>query len=490
MRRGGVAAPWLLITAAATSACGGSAGVVVGSKAFTEGVVLGEIVTATLSAASIPASHRRQLGGTRVLWEALRSGEIDLYVEYTGTLSEEILGGIPADDLTGLRRAVAAEGVALGEPLGFANRYGLGLLESTASRLGLRSISDLSSAGPLRYGLSNEFLDRADGWPGLAAAYGLSSQVRGLQHDLAYRALAAGEVDLVDVYTTDAEIPRYGVRVLADDRGYFPDYRALVAYRADLESRHPAALAALTSLEGRIDVDEMAAMNAAVKIDGRSETEVAARFLGLTATPDSSLGEALLARTVEHLSLVVVSLAAAILLAVPLGVVASRRPRLGRVVLAVAGVLQTIPSLALLVFMIPLLGIGAAPAIAALFLYSILPVLRNTVTGLGGISRSLTDSADALGLTRAARLRLVELPLAAPTILAGIKTAAVINIGTATLGALIGAGGYGQPILTGIRLADTGLILQGAIPAALLALLAQALFALVERLVVSPGLRL
>ncbi len=473
-------------------ACAPDSGqLIVGSKAFTEGVVLGEIATAAVASEGVAVVHRRQLGGTRVLWEALRRGEIDAYVEYTGTLSEEILGGLPADDLPGLRQAVAPEGVSIGEPLGFTNRYALGVLEATATRLRLGAISDLQRVPELRYGLSNEFLDRADGWPGLSAAYGLDHEVRGLQHDLAYRALAAGEIDLVDVYTTDAEIPRYGIRVLLDDKGYFPDYRAVVLYRSDLERRNPRALAAITSLQGSIDVDRMAAMNAAVKLDGRSEASVAAEFLGQRPPRESAgMRTDLVLRTREHLALVAVSLSAALLVALPLGVVAARRPGLGRVVLSVAGVVQTIPSLALLVFMIPLLGIGAPPAIAALFLYSILPILRNTTTGLTGIPGSLLESADALGLPRRARLRLVELPLAAPTILAGIKTAAVINIGTATLGALIGAGGYGQPILTGIRLADTNLILQGAVPAALLALVAQALFGLFERLVVSRGLRL
>ncbi len=133
---------------------------------------------------------------------------------------------------------------------------------------------------------------------------------------------------------------------------------------------------------------------------------------------------------------------------------------------------------------------GTATAIAALFLYSLLPIVRNTHTGLVGIDAALIDSADALGLPAGARLRLVELPLALPAILAGIKTSAVINIGTATLGALIGAGGYGQPILTGIRLDDMGLILEGAVPAAGLAIIAQLGFDALERRLVPKGLRL
>jgi osmoprotectant transport system permease protein len=236
-------------------------------------------------------------------------------------------------------------------------------------------------------------------------------------------------------------------------------------------------------------------MNARTKLDGVAETQVAATFvretLGVAATAETeSMWDRLWRNTRDHLGLVAVSLGAAILVAVPLGVLAARRRDLGQAILAVTGVIQTIPSLALFVFMIPLLGIGGPPAMVALFLYSLLPIVRNTHAGLAGISTSLRESAEALGLPAPARLRLIELPLAGRSILAGIKTSAVINVGTATLGALIGAGGYGQPILTGIRLDDVGLILEGAVPAALLALAVQGLFEIFERAVVPRGLRL
>jgi osmoprotectant transport system permease protein len=189
--------------------------------------------------------------------------------------------------------------------------------------------------------------------------------------------------------------------------------------------------------------------------------------------------------------LVGISLAAAITVAIPLGIAAARRPRLGAVILSGAGVIQTIPSLALLVFMIPWLGLGAKPALVALFLYSLLPIIRNTATGLRDIPPSLRESAEALGLPPGARLRQIELPLASRAILAGIKTAAVINVGTATIGALIAAGGFGQPILTGVRLYDLSMILfEGAIPAAVLALAVQGAFDLAERFLVPRGLRL
>ena len=195
-------------------------------------------------------------------------------------------------------------------------------------------------------------------------------------------------------------------------------------------------------------------------------------------------------RTKEHLALVGLSLLAAIVVAVPLGVAAAKVRWLETPVLGLVSVAYTIPALALLVFMLPLLGIGAPPALAALFLYSLLPIVRNTHAGLKGIAPELAESAAALGLPARVRLRRVELPLAAPSVLAGVQTSAVINVGTATLGALVGAGGYGQPILTGIRLDDLGLILEGAVPAAVLALAVQGLFSLAGRVAVPRGLRL
>ncbi len=470
----------------------------IGSKKFTESVILAELAAHLLRSSGIEARHRRELGGTQILWHALLAGEIDLYPEYTGTLREEILGGaLPAGrDLKRLQQVLAAQGVQMSNPLGFNNTYALGMAEHRAEALGLRSISELRDHPELKLGFSNEFMNRADGWPGLKRHYGLPhSDVFGLDHDLAYRGLESGRLDVTDLYATDAEIQYYRLRVLKDERGYFPDYSAVFLYRADLKERAPEAVAALRRLEGRIPEAAMIALNARAKLERVAETQVAAEFLkerlGLTVRAElEGIGTRLWRHTLEHLSLVGISLTAAILVAVPLGILAARRPFLGQAVLGAAGILQTIPSLALLVFMIPFLGIGGPPAIVALFLYSLLPILRNTYTGLRTIPRAIIESAEALGLTHSARLRLVELPMASRAILAGIKTSAVINVGTATLGAVIGAGGYGQPILTGIRLDDTGLILEGAIPAAVLALLVQGLFELAERRLVPKGLLL
>jgi osmoprotectant transport system permease protein len=472
----------------------------VASKAFTESVIVGEITTGVLERRGIPARHLRDLGGTRVVWDALVRGQVDVYPEYTGTLSQEIFGGKVRPDALG--PALAAKGLELGPSLGFEDGYALGMREEVAERLGIRRISDLRAHPELRFGFSNEFMDRADGWRALQQAYALpQTKVRGLDHELAYRGLRAGALDVVDLYSTDPEIQAEQLRVLEDDRHHFPEYRAVLVLRADLKQRVPGARAALETLRDRIDAPAMSAMNAQARLRHVPETTVAAEFLkthlddGARAAPSVDSRQPgrthrILTRLGEHLTLVGISLGLSLVVAVPLGVLAARRRRVGQAVLAVVGVVQTIPSLALLVLMIPLLGIGTRPAIAALFLYGLLPIVRNTHAGLVGIAPDLRESADALGLPPLFRLLRVELPLAAPSILAGVKTSAVIAVGTATLGALVGAGGFGQPILTGIRLADTGLLLEGALPSAALALGVEAAFDGLERWVVPRGLRL
>lgn len=467
--------------------------VVVGSKNFTESVVLGEIARLAARENGVDVQHRQALGGTRILWRALTHGDIDAYPEYTGTLTHELLHGVPPNaGIDVLRARLKPLGIGITNPLGFNNTYAIGMRAKEAEKLHIRSISDLAQHPDLKLAFSNEFMNRADGWPGLKAAYRLPMNARGMDHDLAYRALAAGAVDAIDLYSTDAEIAYYHLQVLKDDKHYFPRYDAVYLYRLDLDQRAPRFVAALNNLAGSIDAGQMRAMNKAVKLDGKDASVAAAAFLGVDAGNNTSgnFWPQLARYTLEHLALVGISLSLAILIAVPLGILAARRRRLGQVVLGLTGILQTVPSLALFVFMIPLFGIGAEPAIAALFLYSLLPIVRNTYAGLTGIDPSLLESAAALGLPPRIRLWRVELPLALRSILAGIKIAAVINVGTATLGALIGAGGYGQPILTGIRLDDIGLIMEGAVPAALLALAMQGVFEIIERVLTPRGLRL
>jgi len=479
-----------------------AAELVVGSKRFTESYILGEIAAQTARAADEgQVVHQQGMGNTAILFEALKSGGIHLYPDYTGTVGRELLKS-EATDLESLNRGLQPLGLGVAVLLGFNNTYALALRESEAERLGLRTIGDLAKHPELKLGLSHEFLQRNDGWPGLKKAYDLPQTPSGLDHGLAYEAIAAKQIDVMDIYSTDAKIAKYKLRVLDDDKHYFPEYAAVLVYRLDVPKRFPGAWAALTKLQGSINAEQMIAMNAAAELDGKSFTAVAQSALAQTsgtktAAPTGRVGLMALLfgpdfwkLTRQHLMLVFVSLAFAVGAGVPLGVWAARQRHAAQPILATVGVIQTVPSLALLAFLIPLLGmIGTIPALVALFLYSLLPIVRNTYSGLIDIPPHLRESARALGLPAGARLRLIELPLAARSILSGIKTSAVINVGTATIAAFIGAGGYGERIVTGLALNDNNWLLAGAIPAAVLALLVQGLFEIGDRRLIPAGLR-
>jgi osmoprotectant transport system permease protein len=470
----------------------------VGSKRFAESDILGEIVVQTANkVGEAKTVHQSDLGNTGIVYAALTHGDIDLYPEYTGTIALELLKLKTTPDIATLNRDLAPQGLAVGVPLGFNDGYALAMREDQAKQLSIANISDLSKHPDLRLGISQEFLNRADGWPGLKTAYGLPfTTPQGLDHGAAYAAIHDDQVDVIDIYSTDSQIKKYHLRVLNDDRKYFPSYDAVLIYRADLPQRFPKTWAALQGLQNTISADKMIAMNAQVEIDKQSSQAVAASFLsgGTLKTVKRSFwtvlfGPDFLLLTGQHLYLVFVSLLLSIIVGVPLGIAAARNARAAGPILSVVSLIQTIPSLALLAFLIPFLSIGAKPAIVALFLYSLLPIVRNTYTGLTDIARPLRESAIALGLTSGARLRLVELPLAARTIFAGIKTAAIINVGTATIAAFIGAGGYGERIQSGLGTLDNDQILAGAVPAAALALLVQVAFDLLDKAVVPEGLR-
>ncbi|MFN7085533.1 MAG: glycine betaine ABC transporter substrate-binding protein [Burkholderiales bacterium] len=476
----------------------------IGSKRFTESYILGEIVTqAAAAAGEARAVHRQGLGNTGIVFAALESGAIDAYPEYTGTVVFELLKRKASADLAELNHLLAPRGLGVAVPFGFNNTYALAMREERAAALGVAKLSDLARHPAIRLGLSQEFLNRADGWPALRRAYELPlAAPRGLDHGLAYEALASGQVDVIDIYSTDAKIGKYRLRVLVDDRGFFPAYEALLLYRLDVPHRFPRSWAALQHLQGRISASRMIAMNGEVELAGNSFAEVARRFLAARENPAAAtgnnrksfpailFGEDLGRLTLQHLLLVFASLALSAMMGIPLGIWAANSPRAAHWILATVGTLQTVPSLALLAFLITLMGtIGTVPAIIALFLYALLPIVRNTHSGLTDIAAPLRQAAQALGLPAAARLRLIELPLAARSIFAGVKTSAVINVGSATIAAFIGAGGYGERIVAGLAVNDNAMLLAGAVPAAVLALLVQWAFDALERRVIPRGLR-
>ena len=468
--------------------------IVLGSKKFTESFVLSELAKRSLEEAGFDVEHRQGMGGTIILWEALQQGSIAAYPEYTGTIQEEILKRPMAASAGELREQLAKYGVGVTEELGFNNTYALVMTRARANQLGIQKISDLSKHPELRLGLTHEFIGRHDGWGPLEKRYGLHmSDVRGIDHTLGYLALFNGEIDVKDAYTTDAKIGENDLVVLADDLKFFPQYRAVFLFRLDTP---PRAIQALRRLEGTLDEARMVHLN-----------EIAERTKDYSAAADryfeqigqvgnfnqhESLRHRLVRWTVRHLILVSLSMVIAIVIGIPLGIYASKEGLASEIVLTITGLIQTVPSLALLALLVPIpfLGIGPVTAVVALFLYGLLPIVRNTATGLRDISPQIRDAASVLALKRRTRLLKIFLPLASPSILAGIKTSTIITIGSATLAALIGAGGLGEPIISGLNLDDGATILEGAIPAALMAIAAQGLFSILDRFLIPRGLRL
>ena len=472
---------WLTIPAALAAQ---TRPVVIGSKTFTESYLLAEMMAQLLESRRIPVERQTGLGGTLVAFQALLSGEIDAYAEYSGTISHVILN-MDGDSTEGeLAAALAPLGVDLLPRLGFNNTYALTVTRETAAQYALGSISDLTDHPELRFGLSHEFRNRPDGWPGLKQAYNLPQDSSGIEHGLAYQALLESEIDVTDAYSTDGDLLRYDLVVLEDNLEFFPSYLAVLVARADLDTD---AKAALSLLADRLDDATMRSLNAEVVVEERTFAEVAGAFLlgqGLITSVQAetqSLWPTLGRNTLVHLKLTGIAVLLACIAGLGLALTVYRSPSLSAAVLYVAGLLQTIPSIALLALLIPIAGVGQVPAIIALFLYSLLPIARNAITALLTIDPLLRRVAVALGLTEIQQLRHVYVPLALPHVLTGVRIAAVVSIGTATLAAFIGAGGLGEPIVTGLALNDTGLILQGAIPAALLAVCAELFFEGLER---------
>ncbi len=465
----------------ATSSPAGAEVIRVGSKNFNESYVLGELVAQTLEASGFEVERKLGLGGTLICFEALRNGEIDVYVEYTGTLSQAILKLDGRPELDALNAELEKDRLRMLAPFGFDNTYAIAVREDVAAARGLVTIGDLAAASDLELVFSHEFLEREDGWPGLSRTYGLTSIPRGIEHGLAYQAISEGAIGVTDAYSTDGELVRYALRVLEDDRNYFPRYLAAPLIRRALPEE---AARALGRLAGTIDDEKMQALNAAVVFEQRSFADVAAEFLteqGVEVTlQEESVWQEIARDTLRHLQLTAMALGGAIVLGLGVSLAVYRRKRVAGGIIYAAGLMQTIPSIALLALMIPLFGIGMLPAVVALFLYSLLPILRNAITALTHVDPQLIKVSTALGLDQKEQLRYVLVPLSLPAIFAGIRTAAVISIGTATLAAFIGAGGLGDPIVEGLSLNRTDLIMQGALPAAALAILTELVFEIIE----------
>ena len=490
--------------------------IVVGSKNFEESRLLGEIFAQLLEdRTDLEVERRLGLAGTQVCFEALKTGAIDVYPEYTGTGLVSILGEPAKGGASQTLNRVRSEFLRQWDlwwlaPLGFENSFEIAVPQELAARERLRTLSDLARISKrLRGGFGHEFVGREDGLLGLQRIYGLEfASVQPFQHALKYQAAGAREVDAIDVYTTDARLLLYKLVVLQDDRGFFPPYEAAALVRGETLRTHPEVGSVLGLLAGAFDEESMRAFNLRLQEGKEDEAVVASdalRSLGLVRGEvrlerRASSGapglthylwderQALGRRILEHLGISALALLAGILVAVPLGLSLERVPGTAETAIRLLGTTQTIPSLALLAFFIPFLGVGTVPAVVALWIYSLYPIVRNTYTGVRTADPRAVEAATALGMTPGQILREIRLPLAAPVLMAGIRTAAVLTVGTATLAAFIGAGGLGEPIVTGLQLANSAMILSGAIPAALLALLVDGLLGWIERRLRPRGL--
>ena len=437
----------------------------VGSKRFTESYILGEVLIQTVKRAGASAEHKPGLGNTGIVFSALKAGSIDLYPEYTGTIAKEILKLEGAPGIDELNRALAPMGFGVAVPLGFSNSYALAMVDERAQALGIRTLSDLGKHRDLKLGLSQEFIGRADGWPGLKAAYGWPFPTpSGLDHGLAYEAIASGKIDVMDIYTTDAKIERFRLRTLEDDRKFFPRYDAVLLHRLDV----PEALSRSLARAGETGKEHRRAQDDPHERRGGAGEEDVCR-----GRSDAAYGRCTAHGQQEGFSLDAVCrrFLAPYCAAPAAGVRLARgehrarraaRHRRGKAARSRAtdsrhGRRDPDDPLARAV-RVPHCAARnhrhRRPRVIALFLYALLPIVRNTHAGLEAVGRGMRQAALALGLRPRERLRLIEVPLALPSILAGIKTSAVINVGTATIAAFIGAGGYGERIASGLALND------------------------------------
>jgi len=474
----------------------------IGSKRFTESYVLGELLTQQAQTKGT-AIHLAGLGNTGIVLSALQSGAIDVYPEYTGTIAREILKNPDYVTLQDLKEPLQRLGLGASIPLGFVDGYAIAVTQSTAQRLNLHSLKDLKQHPDLRLGLSAEFLQRADGWPVIAKAYDLQNlSPRAMDHGLAYDALTSGIIDGIDAYTTDARVLKDHIVLLKDDQEVLPPYAAVLLYRLEVPQQHPEEWKAVAQLEHTLSEEQMRSANALVDLEHATPV-VAAEVLRhalfqeghqpVSQDPGSNKN-GVWARSValmfsmeevklilQHLILVIIPVLAASLIGIPLGVAGASFPRLGRICLSGVGLLQTIPALALLALLIALINqIGTLPALITLFFYAMLPIVESTQSAFNNIDRHLRESAIALGAPWFKRTWYVELPVARSGIISGIRTAAVINVGGATLAAFVGGGGLGERIVGGLAVNDPALLIAGAIPAAVLALTIQLLMGRIQ----------
>jgi osmoprotectant transport system permease protein len=459
--------------------------VVVGSKSFSESVILAELASQWLEAHDIPVERKFNLGNTGIVAEALFQNNISFYPEYSGTLKESLLKIHSEEDY---EKSLSEKKLMVTGSLGFENTYALAITKKLADRLSLRKISDLRNHPELKVGISHEFANREDGWPGLRQRYSLQFKAPStMAHALSYEAIRTGSLDVIDVYTTDPLIDKLNLLVLKDDLNYFPKYDALYVGLKDFGQSSGKVWSLLKQLESQITVDEMIQLNKAVDLEKKDlsatvEQFLKSRKLGFSKkeTGNSQSSEFFM-RLKEHLGLSLWSTLFAFLVGMPMGYLAYKIRNLGEIFSLFSALVQTIPSLALLCLLIPVFGIGDFPSYISLFLYALLPIVLNSQLGFQQISQSHHEVSFALGLNLRKKFLWVEFPMAFPLILNGLHQATISTIGTATLASFIGAGGLGAYISSGLATNDLTLVMKGAVPVTLLALLFHLIFVLLKK---------
>ncbi len=492
-----------------------SRSIVVGSKIFTENVLLGEMLSILLEEKyGYQVTRKLNIGGTKLVFDALNSEQIDVYPEYTGTGYIMILNFSEKKSASKIYRIVKKQfakrfQLVLSLPLGFNNTYALAVRSDDERFKNIYKVSDLvGRVEGLSLAVGHEFMARNDGYENFKKSYNIhfsEDKVYSMDPGLVYFALKNKKADMIMSYSTDGRVKSYHLKLLEDDKKYFPAYEAAYLTRKNIFKEFPKMKQAFKDLENNIDEKEIISLND--KVDRlKYETNVVARnFLIQKKLLDENVvnfehknlfsyyyskKDYLLKIFIEHLILTFSSLLIALFCSLPIGILMVRKKMAAKIIFPIVNTFQTIPSLALLGFLIPFLGIGYAPAIFTLFIYSLLPLIRNTYEGIKSVDRNPIEAAIGIGLTKWQTLNKIEIPLALPIIIAGVRTSAVIIVGTATLAALVGAGGLGEPIFRGMATVNSKLIFLGAVPATILAIALDRSITFFETFFVSKGLRL
>ena len=489
--------------------------VIIGSKIFTENILLAEMLSLLLEEKyNFKVIRKFNLGGTKLVFDSLINKEIDIYPEYTGTGYTMILKMSGETHPKKTYKIVKREfldqfSLVWSLPLGFENTYALAVRNSDSRFKKINNISQLKEkTNMLNIGMGHEFMERKDGYSNFIKKYQLNFQkdkTWTMNQGLMYSALKNKKMDIIMAYSTDGRIEAFNLKTLKDDKHFFPAYEVAYLTREEFLKYYPRIKKAFKELEGNITEKEMIFLNSQVDQLKYDLSQTARNFLieknlledDIQNLKQQSWLDYYISKKeyffkifYEHLKLIFVSLFFALLLAIPIGVWASYNIQVEKTVFLIVNTLQTVPSLALLAIFIPFLGIGFWPAVVTLFIYSLLPIIRNTFEGIKNIDRVFVSAGAGIGLNSWQVLRYIQIPLALPMILAGVRTSAVIVVGTATLAAFIGAGGLGDPIFRGIATLNSKLIFLGAVPACLLAIFIDRFLALLEIAIIPKGLKL